>query len=52
MLGYDCGAKTLNMTTVSLLDIGNCDISKIDVKTENVNKQLLQLIDYNQVKVL
>ena len=52
LLGYDCGAKTLNMTTISLLDIGNCDIPKINVTTENVNVQLLQLVDYNQVKVL
>ena len=26
LIGYDCGSKILNITTLSLLDIGPCDI--------------------------
>ena len=26
LMGYDCGSKILNITTLSLLDVGPCDI--------------------------
>ena len=32
-IGYDCGLRHLNVTTLSLLEVGNCDLpeSKINI---------------------
>ena len=49
---YDCGAQTLNLTTISLLEMEECDQPKVDVKNKTVNIQLLQRVDYHAAKVL
>jgi len=45
--GYDCGSPLTNITTMSLLDIEECDIPP-----QNVNKSLkyIQLIQINEFK--
>ena len=40
-IAYDCGVRSLNMTTVSLLDIGQCDVPHVEIKEEKVQVQLL-----------
>ena len=52
LLAYDCGGKEINVTTVSLLDVGDCDIPSIDIKTEEKSIQLLQVIDYHETEVI
>lgn len=49
--GYDCGTKTMNVTTVSLLDVGDCDIPEESIKTEEAMIQLLQIIDFQKTMV-
>lgn len=46
LTGYDCGTPQLNITTVSLIGTGTCDIEHKDIKTQNVYIQLLQLADF------
>jgi len=30
LVGYDCGGQGLNITSLSLLDIGNCELEDIE----------------------
>ncbi|KYM93388.1 hypothetical protein ALC62_12483 [Cyphomyrmex costatus] len=50
--GYDCGTKGLNITTLSLLDIGDCDIDNIEPNQEEIYLQLLQTSDYDKTRAL
>ncbi|XP_057319183.1 uncharacterized protein LOC130664100 [Microplitis mediator] len=52
LLGYDCGGGNLNLTTISLLDVEECDIPETKVKTENIKIQLLQTIDFKEVEII
>lgn len=52
MIGYDCGSKILNMTTISLLDIDECDIETDRVDTALIDVFLLQLNEYEHVNVI
>jgi len=47
IIGYNCGSPLTNITTMSLLDIEECDIPP-----QNVNKSLkyIQLIQINEFK--
>ena len=45
LIAYDCGGKEINVTTVSLLDVEDCDIPTMDLEPEKKNIQLLQIID-------
>ncbi|KYN28044.1 hypothetical protein ALC57_02544, partial [Trachymyrmex cornetzi] len=45
-------AKTANLTTLSLINIDECDIPPQNVNSSNVYVQLLQLNDFNSVKVI
>ncbi|KAL7299236.1 hypothetical protein TKK_0007830 [Trichogramma kaykai] len=47
IFGYDCGTKLTNLTTVSLIDIGECEPKKEETKSINIEAQLLQINDYN-----
>lgn len=51
IIGYDCGSMSSNITTISLLNIGDCDIPKHEVKTEKVYLQLMQAVNFRQIKV-
>jgi len=52
LIGYDCGGYSLNITSLSLLDIGNCDVEDIEPVTQNVYVQLLQLSDFDKTQVI
>jgi len=51
--GYDCGGDRLNITTISLLDIGDCSMQ--DEPDTNPTKdsyiQLMQLADYDKTRL-
>ena len=51
-IGYDCGSLHLNVTTLSLLEIGNCDLpeSKINITRRYV--QLLQINQYTETRIM
>src|SRR5215469_4438325 len=51
LLGYDCGGTTFNVSTISLLDVGQCQ--DIDDKPNSTSTyvQLLQVADYAQTRV-
>ncbi|EZA50981.1 hypothetical protein X777_10412 [Ooceraea biroi] len=50
--GYDCGAPTTNITTLSLLNIEECDIPQVTVNSSRQFVQLLQLNDFQTVHVI
>lgn len=50
-IGYDCGSRYLNITTLSLLEVGECEVPNDDVKVDKVYVQLLQINDYTETKV-
>lgn len=51
IIGYDCTGATLNITTVSLLEIGECDIPAQEVNETAVHIQLLQVNQYSSIQV-
>lgn len=52
IIGYDCGSSNLNVTTLSLIDVGDCDIKKPEVEASPVYIQLLQLNEFIENKVI
>lgn len=50
-IGYDCGGPALNITTISLLDIGKCVIPENKPQEEPKYVQLLQLAEFNSIEV-
>jgi len=52
LIGYDCGGYGLNITSLSLLDIGDCDVEDIEPVTQDVYVQLLQLSDFDKTQVI
>lgn len=52
LIGFDCGGRHLNITVVSLLDVGECDIDYQPPNTTQIPLQLLQLSDYTSTEVI
>lgn len=52
LIGYDCGSHSLNVTTLSLLDVGKCDLPIENVEEKKIYLQLLQVNDYAQAKAI
>lgn len=52
LLGYDCGGRHLNVTSISLLNSGDCDLPQFNVNTTETYIQLLQLSEYNYADVV
>lgn len=52
LIGFDCGGRHLNITAVSLLDVGECDLDISTPNTTEVYIQLLQLSDYSYTEVI
>lgn len=46
LIGYDCGGQGLNITSLSLLDIGKCQVDDIEPQKKEVYIQLLQLSEF------
>ena len=51
-IGYDCGAKYLNVTTLSLRDVGECEIPDSPTNTMLKYVQLLQLNENKETTVI
>ena len=47
LLGFDCRGEGLNVTTLSLTDIGNCELEDLEPITEETYIQLLQLSEFD-----
>lgn len=52
LIGFDCGSQHLNITTISLLDVGGCNLNVKQPNTTAVYIQLLQLSEYNYAEVI
>jgi hypothetical protein len=51
LVGYDCGGHGLNITTLSLQDVGDCELAGVHTVTEETYVQLLQLTNYDRTKI-
>ena len=49
LFGYDCGVQLSNLTTISLLDVGDCEIKQPTVNVTRIYGQLLQLNEFGLV---
>ncbi|CAB0043226.1 unnamed protein product [Trichogramma brassicae] len=49
--GFDCGTRLTNITTISLVDVGECDITTPEVEIDKINAQLIQINDYGMIHV-
>ena len=45
LIGYDCGSCSLNITTISLLDVGQCQLPSNSL---NVTRKYVQLLQVNE----
>ncbi|KYQ60584.1 hypothetical protein ALC60_00357 [Trachymyrmex zeteki] len=52
LIGYDCGSEGFNVTTLSLLDVGECSMEDIEPKEEEVYVQLMQSSDYDHTEII
>ncbi|CAG5073496.1 Protein of unknown function [Cotesia congregata] len=52
LVGYDCGGSSMNTSTLSLLDVGECKIANTPPQSETVNIYLLQPAEIIQVHVM
>ena len=51
LIGFDCGGRHLNITAVSLLDVGECNLDIPTPNSTTTSIQLLQLSDYSHAEV-
>ena len=42
-IGYDCGSRNSNVTTLSLLKVGECELPETNVDVSEKYAQLLQI---------
>lgn len=52
IMGFDCGSQHFNVTTLSLLDVGSCDIPNIEPVATRMFIQLLQLNHFTHAHVI
>lgn len=52
LIGFDCGGQHLNITSVSLLGAGDCNLDYRTPNSSEVYIQLLQLSEYNHAEVI
>jgi len=52
LMGFDCGGQRLNITSVSLLSVDNCDLQYHAPNSSEAYIQLLQLSEYNHAEVM
>lgn len=52
LLGYDCGGSSLNVTTISLLDVGECQPTEEKPNVTTTHIQLLQKTEYTAIQVI
>ena len=52
IIGFDCGSNQSNITTLSSLEVGECDLPRSQVHFERTYIQLLQLTGFSNTKVI
>ena len=52
LVGYDCGGRGLNITSLSLLNIGDCQVNDFEPIKKEVYIQLLQLSEFDHVSAI
>lgn len=52
LIAYDCSGQQLNVTTISLANVGECDLETQTTETEDTYIQLLQLSEYTFTNVV
>ena len=52
MIGFDSGLNQSNITTLSLLEVGEFDLPRSQVHVEGTYIQLLQLTGFSNTKVI
>lgn len=52
IIGYDCGTTNLNVTTVSLIGVDECNIPLIEPHVQEETIQLLQLAKFESINVI
>jgi len=50
LIEFDYSGHGLNIITLSLLDIGDCELMESEISTEETYIQLLQLSDYDKIR--
>ncbi|KAH0537960.1 hypothetical protein KQX54_001808 [Cotesia glomerata] len=51
LIGYDCGGISMNVTTMSAVTVGECNIPLKNPREEAVTLQLLQLAEFRNTEV-
>jgi hypothetical protein len=51
LIGYDCNGNHLNVTTISLNSIGDCNIKPVQTESQETYIQLLQLSEFEFARV-
>lgn len=52
LIGFDCGGQHLNITSVSLLGVGDCNLDHQAPNSSETYIQLLQLSEYDHAEVI
>ena len=52
IIGFDCGSNQSNVTALSLLEVGECDLPQSQVHVDRTHIQLLQLTGFSNTKVI
>lgn len=52
LVGYDCEGESFNVTTISLLDMRECDTNNLEPEKEETYIQLMQLSDFDQTPAI
>jgi len=52
LTGYDCKGEGLNITTLSLLDIGTCNLEDLEPDQTEAYIQLMQVSDFDKTSVI
>lgn len=52
IMGYDCGSNNLYVTTLSLLEVGECNFHKTGLETKETYVQLFQLSNLFRTKIM
>jgi hypothetical protein len=51
LIGYDCNGNYLNVTTISLNSIGDCNVQPVNTEYQETSIQLLQLSEFEFTSV-
>lgn len=52
LIGYDCRGEGLNITSLSLTEMAECQMENLEPTSEQINLQLLQLNEFDHTSVI